>query len=149
MILIKPKFSEGADAKKLSKRMENQIVRDALGHLGRVFHTDIRPKKFTHRGATEYKYERRSRRYEQRKLRKFGHTRPLELTGETKQMANIVKITNTSKSVKNRYRLRKLNFIPQLREEFQRVSEADKKLLVAEADQFIQSEIDKLPERAN
>lgn len=52
---------------------------------GAFWHRVILPRHFTHRGARQYGYAKRSRRYELRKLRKYGHTRPLEYSGELKR----------------------------------------------------------------
>ena len=158
MILLKMKSSEGADFQNLTKRLQGQFIKQGMSEAGKLWHVDIRPKHFTNRGATEYGYRPRqgergsggkfNSSYTARKLRKFGHTRPLEYTGETKRMSRIVRVVNTSKSVKLRYSLRKLDFVQGARDEFSRFSEADEQLIVNTVDKSIQKQLDELPKKA-
>lgn len=73
----------------------NTFIKPMYEQMGKHWMVNIRPKHFTHAGAREYGYEPRSgekksgksfkRSYTGRKLRKKGHTRPLEYSGELKR----------------------------------------------------------------
>jgi hypothetical protein len=76
---------------------------------GRYWDQTFREKHFTSAGATEYGYTPREgergnpsskgfrRSYTGRKLRKFGHTRPLEYTGESRRRTRSPRIVATAK----------------------------------------------------
>lgn len=70
---------------KLTRKAWRDVSRAAWDVAGDVWHTRILPKHFTEEGAAEYGYEQRSRKYTARKLRKFGHQRPLEYSGNLKR----------------------------------------------------------------
>lgn len=71
----------------LSLSAWRQVSKEAWQAAGEAWHREVLPKKFTAQGAREYRYKRRSRRYEVRKERQFGHRRPLVYTGELERMA--------------------------------------------------------------
>lgn len=86
------------------------ILKRAWWETGRFWHRHILPKKFTPRGAREYKYEKRGGEdwkehwkgykstYTWRKRRDFGHVNPLEYTGDLKRAAmSIRRVESTSK----------------------------------------------------
>jgi hypothetical protein len=95
------------------KRNEwNAIKRDIYEELGVHWHDEFRPKHFTNRGATEYGYTPRQgenmgkdtkgffRTYTGRKLRKFGHTRPLVKTGVSEKLCKIRDVRATRNGVR-------------------------------------------------
>ena len=95
--------------------------RDSWTDVGRLWHNDLRPKHFTHQGAREYGYAPRSgargsgRRfagsYTQRKLKKFGHTKPLVYTGEGEALTRVRVISSNVKRVQVKMTAaRKFNF---------------------------------------
>jgi len=57
-------------------------------------------KHFTPAGAAEYGYAPRSRKYTEKKRRKFGHDLPLVFTGQLKANCRVPEIRATSKGVK-------------------------------------------------
>lgn len=59
---------------------------------GREFHKNYRLDRFTHRHATEANYGERKKKYTMQKLRKYGHTRPLEKSGEAKKLSASARI---------------------------------------------------------
>lgn len=80
----------------------NRAKRAAWIDAGLFWHKHLRPKHFTKAGATEYGYApRRGERgnllagesfrssYTGQKLRKFGHTRPLEYTGHSRALTRL------------------------------------------------------------
>lgn len=97
------------------------------------FHQEMRPLRFTAAHGKEAQYRLRKgeelpygskafwRSYTGRKVRKFGHKRPLEFTGFTKRQSRMVTITSTSNQGKGRYNVRVLNFHPDLAAEFRRI----------------------------
>ena len=96
----------GPMPKELIKRLP-KFKKEAFIEAGKLWHRHYRPKHFTLKGAREYGYaprsgERGSGRgfkgsYTARKLKKFGHTRPLVYTGESAQLARILDVRGTSK----------------------------------------------------
>lgn len=62
----------------------NGALRYAYDELGVEFFEVNLPRRFTVAGGIALNYQRRSRAYNDRKRRLFGHTRPLEFTGVTK-----------------------------------------------------------------
>lgn len=74
------------------------------------YHTKLRDKRFTEQHARAANYWARSKKYEQRKRAKFGHTRPLEYSGETRRSVRQARLTSTSRGNRIRYPgARKLN----------------------------------------
>ena len=86
---------------------------------GRQFHLKLRDHRFSHRHATEAGYTPRQAKYTKQKFRKFGHTYPLQWSGETRRLVATARITaragtgqiNNQGGVKIAYPgARKLNF---------------------------------------
>ena len=107
---------------KMARREFNRIVKEAWGELGVLWHRKMRPKHFTKAGAQEYGYTPRkgeggnigrkgfAKSYTGRKLRRFGHARPLEYSGETKALTRVRDVRATSKGARVVMRANKLNF---------------------------------------
>ena len=57
------------------------LIKSAWMAVGETWHKQILPKHFTPAGAKEYRYKKRTAKYQRRKLRKFGHQDPLVFTG--------------------------------------------------------------------
>lgn len=71
----------------------------------------MRDKRFTHAHARAAGYTPRSRKYERRKLKKHGHTYPLQFTGRTRREVRSARISTTSNGAKVAYAgARALNF---------------------------------------
>jgi len=87
----------------------NRAKRGAWSDAGLFWHKKLRPKHFTNRGATEYGYQPREgernrpgragfkRSYTGRKLRQFGHTRPLEYTGHSRALTRLRDVRTLTK----------------------------------------------------
>ena len=85
----------------LMKREWNAVVKTSWGELGTYWHSRLREKHFTTAGAKEYKYTPRKGEpgsgwqgnfwgsYTGRKIRAFGHRRPLEHSGESKALTRV------------------------------------------------------------
>jgi hypothetical protein len=97
--------------------------RVAWEETGKHFHRHNRDARFTSEHADKAGYTRRKgegmsrsskeyrRSYTGRKEARFGHTRPLELTGETRRLARSAMVTGTTKAVQIKYSgARKFNF---------------------------------------
>jgi hypothetical protein len=84
-------------------------------NAGKFFHLNLRDKRFTKEHAMKAGYTLRKgeasgagtknffRSYTGRKLKKFGHTRPLEFTGETRAAVRTASISSTSNGGKVSY----------------------------------------------
>lgn len=111
----------GPMPRELRKRMP-RIKKAAFRLMAAVWHRTMRPKHFTKAGAREYRYDPRQgeragqgtkrfrRSYTGQKLRRFGHTDPLVLTGESRRATAIRRIKGTSKGARVIMRAPKLNF---------------------------------------
>lgn len=107
--MIEVTLTKRGPTPKLLARELNNINREAARTMGQLWHQRYFPKHFTQAGATEYGYVPRQgmpgrpgprgfkRSYTGRKLAKYGHTHPLELTGESKERASHPRITATAK----------------------------------------------------
>jgi hypothetical protein len=119
----------------------------------------MRDERFTKSHARKAHYKKRrgeeaglSRQaffssYTGQKQRKFGHTRPLEFTGETRRLVKTANITSTSKGGKVRYPgARKFNFRNRyssirMSEEFRRLLPSEKTELAKEYDKTLNREM--------
>ncbi len=93
---------------KIVRRELNNVTREAARTMGQVWATRFREKHFTNAGAAEYGYTPRQgepgrphprgfrQSYTGRKLAKFGHTRPLEFTGESRARTRSPRIVATA-----------------------------------------------------
>lgn len=108
MELVVKKTETGATPRILRRDFE-RIARETGQFVGQYWHRKFRPIHFTNAATTRYGYalrqgERGSAFYEQKgfrrsytgqKLRRFGHTRPLEWTGDSKRRTEIENIRST------------------------------------------------------
>lgn len=93
------------------RKILNASMKESWFETGAEFHAENSDKRFTHAHATAAGYAPRSRNYERRKLKKFGHTNPLEYSGTARRLSRVADVTSTGKSVTIRYRgLRVFNF---------------------------------------
>lgn len=129
------------------KRTHNVAAKLAWYDTALFFHTEFRDARFTEEHAREAGYARRKgeliprgtkafrNSYTGRKLRMFGHTRPLEFSGETRRKVRAASITSTAKSGKAAYRgASKFNFRHpkskiRMSEEFTRITQREAELL--------------------
>ena len=106
----------------VGRSMRKQYVEasgPAWEEVGHDFHLRYRPKRFTRSHARAAGYEKRNRKYNDFKWRRFKHSNPLEKTGEVKRLVKTARVearlgTGQEKNrggVKVTYRgARKLNF---------------------------------------
>lgn len=139
---------KGAIPSELAKRELNAILRAGYHQLGVYWVANFRAKHFTNAGATEYGYtprkgERGSGRawkgsYTARKLKKFGHTRPLEWSGRSKERTRAARVQAYSANKKSRVEIRMnataLNFKAKgstinMRDEMTRLSKQENTIL--------------------
>lgn len=103
MLPIKFEIRErGAVPRKL-KKATNAATKESWFDTGLHFHSNMSDDRFTHRHATLAGFATRTKAYTSRKLKKFGHTNPLEYTGRTRRVVRTVNITTTSKGATLRY----------------------------------------------
>jgi len=106
----------------ISRRKFNACLREAFRAIGVYWWKHFRSKHFTARGAAEYDYQPRKgeggnvdekdfrRSYTGRKLRRFGHTRPLVWTGKSERDSRTARIVATAKRVRVKMTLPRLNW---------------------------------------
>jgi len=114
-------------------------MKEAFGDAATMWHREMRPKHFTHAGAREYNYARRSERYTRRKLRTHGHTYPLVWTGATRNLTRICDVRTTSKGARVVMRAPKLLRPggPNMAEELRTVSAAENRRIAAAFDRSV------------
>lgn len=71
----------------MSRREMNDVLKEAWHLLALRWLNYFLPLHFGDRATQRYGYEKRSWRYNYRKKRIVGHTRPMEFTGQTKRQA--------------------------------------------------------------
>jgi hypothetical protein len=128
----------------LPKRRQQDIMRSGLHHIATVWHREYRPKHFTKSGAREYGYQPRSgdpgtggaakfmQSYQGYKNRRYHHTNPLELTGESKRATETERIVSTFRQARVIMNAKSLNFRPYMVAELTTISEAEKAALTDE-----------------
>lgn len=93
------------------RKIMNAASKESWFDTAVYFHATMSDRRFTQAHASAAGYKPRSRAYVRRKLKTFGHTYPLEFTGETRRLVRIANITSTSKGASARYAgARKFNF---------------------------------------
>lgn len=103
MISLQTRIIDRGATPRGMRKAYNAAAKEAWAETGLLFHKEMSDKRFTHRHATEAGYQKRTSKYELRKLRQFGHTNPLEFTGRTRRMVRTASITSVSKGVSVRY----------------------------------------------
>jgi len=136
--------TRGATPRSLRKAT-NAATKDSWQETGLFFHTDLSDARFSHKHATLAGFATRTKKYQSTKLKKFGHTNPLEFSGETRRRVRTANITATSKGVSVRYSgANKLNFrnpkarVPiNMADEFRRVTQPEATTLVGVFDRAL------------
>jgi len=99
------------------KRELKAEVKAGLAEVGDHWHGSILPGHFDRGAANKYKYKRRSRKYNERKLRRRGHKIPLVDTGQMARMVKrMARVTSTSKGA--RVALKGPRYLHQYRKDF-------------------------------
>ena len=100
-------IERGATPRKLKKAM-SAAQKAQWAETGKRFHVAMREARFTDAHAREAHYIKRKgenlaqgsqayrRSYTGRKAARFGHTRPLEYTGEARRLARSANISSTA-----------------------------------------------------
>lgn len=71
----------------LPKSRLNAALKAAMRTLGVYWQSNILPEKWQPHAQAKYHLAGRSRQYQRAKMKKYGHTRPLEFTGEGRRLA--------------------------------------------------------------
>ncbi|HUX15040.1 MAG TPA: hypothetical protein VMW52_01120 [Phycisphaerae bacterium] len=111
--------------------------------VGKFWHATMLRKHFTPGGAAEYGYTPRQRGYTESKLEKFGHSNPLEWTGESKRGAAREDVRATFNGVRVVLHAPKLNFRGKdsnvrMSEEMRTISTAEGKTLSNKFDAWLE-----------
>ena len=137
---------EGAASGKIAKRALNNIKKGGFKTLGVVWHKQFRPKHFTRAGAAEYGYRPRSRDYENRKQKRFGHRDPLVYTGESRTRARIRNVKATSKGNRISLGTPRINFSGRA-SELRVISRTEKGVLINRMQRHMVKELNDLKGR--
>lgn len=146
---------------KIAAKRRNVIYKEGFTLALTFWHFQFRPKHFTHAGAREYKYTPRKGEsgsgrkfkgsYTARKLKQFGHTRPLEYSGTSKALSSQQNIKATSKGGRAIIRAPALNFRHpnseiRMRDEMTRVSDAERQKLATQYETYVTAGFNRLTE---
>lgn len=120
MIGFHIRYKNGAEFKPAAIR---NVLQKAYARLGLYWHRNHLPKHFANRASSEYDYAPRqgergsganrrfSSTYTGGKLKRYGHTRPLELSGASRRQAEATAtVRATSKSVRVSFQAGNLSF---------------------------------------
>lgn len=111
MIPMVVTIQERGPVKRGLKREHRRSAKVSWAESGEWFARNMTDKRFTHAHARQAGYTPRKRGYEMRKLKRFGHTRPLEFSGRSRLRSRTFRVAATSNGVRLRYpRLRAFNF---------------------------------------
>ena len=147
----------------MPKRVYNDVQREAFRGMGVKWHRDYLMTHFTHAGATEYGYRPRQgdrqsptdrsfrRTYTGRKLRRYGHTYPLVLTGLSRAQARTRDVRATRTGVRVVLHMppyfsfyRRLHGGTNMYEELSTISEPERLALIAEFDRGMDEGLDRV-----
>lgn len=134
-------------SEQVGKRVLNAVLKEAWFDAGRYFHEHFRDLRFTREHALKAGYTKRKgeglpdkqfkRSYTGRKFRQFGHTRPLEFTGDTRRAVKMANISSTSSGAKVAYAgARVFNYHNPLSDPAMNLAEEFRKILPEEAEQL-------------
>jgi len=155
------KIKERGPVPRTMRKVYTKARKEGWTSTGKLFHEEMRDKRFTKEHARTARYRKRSgeefesnkeskafrQSYTGQKYRKFGHTRPLEYTGETRRLVRTANISSTSKGGRVKYPgARKLNFRNphssiQMSKEFRKLTGAEKRTLAKQYDKVIDREM--------
>lgn len=124
---------------------------------GETWHVEILPRHFTTQGARDYGYQRRSAKYQERKLKVWGHDRPLTYSGDLEhavaRIRDVRVVGDNSKRAgaakivlhgpRYLFAYRKDLKQPNKAAELQAVSRRDARILAARMDAVIGPELDR------
>lgn len=115
--------------------------------IGRYWHESFRPNHFTTAGKTIYGYRPRTKEYEIRKAKEYGHRLPLVYTGTSQALSRIQDVRATRNRVRVVLNTPALNFKPgghDLRGEMTRITKREEELIQKRYDDRLQQAIDSL-----
>ena len=117
------RFSAKVEGETLTKRGVSEVKR-VCNRLAGLEVREQLDDHFAQNAQQRFKYKRRSRAYNQRKQRLFGHTRPLVFSGDLERaILSSAKVTATSKGSKVKARgSRSSNLRGQLKDELEIVT---------------------------
>ncbi len=162
---VSAKIRERGNTPRGMKRAFGNASKAAWYLVAMLFHKEYRPKRFTHDHAVEAGYAKRKgeliprgtkafrNSYTGRKLRMFGHTNPLEFSGDTKRNVRAASISSTRTGGKAAYAgASKFNFRHpkskiRMNEEFTRITAREAEELGRYYDQQLDLELAKLDQQ--
>ena len=155
------KYSGPVPGALTKQEFRNGILKPAWKQVGEMFHREMLPIRFTEQAKALLGYAHRKgeepgtstkrffRSYTGRKLKKFGHRKPLVWSGESRRDATrIADVRATSNGVKVVLHARKLNYRNRyssiyMNEEVRRIATSEYPKLQRELERAVQANIDK------
>jgi hypothetical protein len=132
---------------RLARADMNRILKESWREPADHWHGEMLPRHFTHGAAQRYGYQTRTKAYNIRKRRIFGHTRELVFTGQGRALTRIKRITSTSKGCRVRMQgARVFNFrrrredgklSPDMKSELRTITTSEQRRLVRVLDKAI------------
>lgn len=147
MIPFKLAVVERGPTPRKLKKITDAAQKEAYFDTGVLYQSEYTDRRFTNRHATAAGYAERSQNYTRRKLKQFGHTRPLEYSGRSRLLSRSANISSTSRGVRITWPgVRAFNFSnPKMRakmaEEFTKVLPQETEELAKRFDQSLDQKI--------
>ena len=117
------------------KRADQDVMlKRSFENAGNVWHRNYRLRHFERGAFQRYRYTERSRIYTQRKKKRFGHTKPLVLTGTTRDRTANKNVAAKKNEVRVKMPANALNFRPRgfrgnMRDEFTQINSREHGIL--------------------
>lgn len=95
----------------MSRRDMRQITRSVMQAIGMYWDESMLPRHFEETAKRRYGYKARGKKYQAKKRRRRGHTKPLVNTGEMqREITSRAEIRTSARGVRIHLRARALNF---------------------------------------
>ena len=103
MSIVRIHVTERGSVGRGLKRAYDASVKQIWFDFGVEFHSQFSDARFTHAHASKAGYAQRSKQYERRKFKKFGHTYPLVWSGTARRLVRTANVVATKNGVSVRY----------------------------------------------
>lgn len=119
----------------LPKPEWNKMLKASYGAALEYWHKEIRPGHFEETAYSKYHYQYRTRKHRIRKMKKFGHNRPMVYTGLSLLKSERFKIVSSAKKARlvmnvPALNLRRSDISPNMREELTIVTQEERRRMI-------------------
>lgn len=115
MIAVKAVIEIGGASGCTRSAIRNDVLQPSWLDRGKYWHRELRKRHFTLDAMARYGYQRRSKSYNRRKIKKLGAAIPLVFTGVSRALSAMGSITANSNQVSVRMPVNAFNYRPKTR----------------------------------